>query len=41
MGFCFQENYGKQAILKMYKLYGRKYTVGTFYDTMGEFLILL
>ncbi|CAG9789474.1 unnamed protein product [Diatraea saccharalis] len=29
-------NYGKQAIVKMYKLYGRKYSVGTFYDTMGE-----
>ncbi|CAH0400617.1 unnamed protein product [Chilo suppressalis] len=28
-------NYGKQAIVKMYKLYSRKYSVGTFYDTMG------
>ncbi|KAG6454735.1 hypothetical protein O3G_MSEX008838 [Manduca sexta] len=29
------ENYGKQAILKMYKLYGVKYSVGTTYDTLG------
>ncbi|XP_059047421.1 uncharacterized protein LOC131842868 [Achroia grisella] len=29
------ENYGKQAIVKMYKLYGTKYSVGTFYDTLG------
>ncbi|XP_052756712.1 uncharacterized protein LOC113519852 [Galleria mellonella] len=29
------ENYGKQAIVKMYKLFGTKYDVGTFYDTLG------
>ncbi|KAM3960499.1 zinc carboxypeptidase [Aphomia sociella] len=30
-----KENYGKQAIMKMYKLFGTKYSVGTFYDTLG------
>ncbi|XP_063831078.1 uncharacterized protein LOC135080360 [Ostrinia nubilalis] len=29
------ENYGKQAIVKMYRLYKKKYSVGTFYDTLG------
>ncbi|CAH1637892.1 unnamed protein product [Spodoptera littoralis] len=29
------ENFGKQAILKMYKMYGTKYGIGTTYDTLG------
>ncbi|KAF9794650.1 hypothetical protein SFRURICE_016451 [Spodoptera frugiperda] len=29
------ENFGKQAILKMYKMYGTKYAIGTTYDTLG------
>ncbi|XP_064073997.1 uncharacterized protein LOC113399284 [Vanessa tameamea] len=33
--FSEMENYGKQAILKMYKLNGVKYGVGTIYDTYG------
>ncbi|XP_045502894.1 uncharacterized protein LOC123699889 [Colias croceus] len=33
--FSEMENYGKQAILKMYKLNGVKYGVGTIYDTLG------
>ncbi|CAK1550139.1 unnamed protein product [Leptosia nina] len=34
--FGEMENYGKQAILKMYKLNGVKYSIGTIYDTLGE-----
>ncbi|CAH2094781.1 unnamed protein product [Euphydryas editha] len=34
--FSEMENYGKQAILKMYKLNGVKYGVGTIYDTYGH-----
>lgn len=37
--FVFQENYGKQAILKIYNYNGVKYSVGTFYDTLGEHAI--
>ncbi|XP_061384542.1 uncharacterized protein LOC116773062 [Danaus plexippus] len=33
--FAEMENYGKQAILKMYKLYGIKYGIGTIYDVYG------
>lgn len=33
----FQENYGKQAILKIYRVNGIKYGVGTIYDTLGEY----
>ncbi|XP_045776309.1 uncharacterized protein LOC123874828 [Maniola jurtina] len=33
--FSEMENYGKQAILQMYKLYGIKYGIGTIYDTYG------
>ncbi|CAG5004950.1 unnamed protein product [Parnassius apollo] len=29
------DNYGKQAILRMYKLNGVKYSIGTTYDTLG------
>nr|XP_049704753.1 uncharacterized protein LOC110378813 [Helicoverpa armigera] len=29
------ENFGKQAILKIYKMFGTKYSVGTTYDTLG------
>lgn len=36
--FRLQENYGKQAILKMYKLYGIKYGIGTIYDVYGQYI---
>ncbi|CAH0690329.1 unnamed protein product [Spodoptera exigua] len=29
------ENFGKQAILNIYNLYGTKYGIGTTYDTLG------
>ncbi|XP_060805191.1 carboxypeptidase B [Amyelois transitella] len=29
------ENYGKQAIMRMYEATHNKYSIGTFYDTMG------
>ncbi|XP_026742943.1 carboxypeptidase O-like [Trichoplusia ni] len=33
--YAEMENYGKQAILKMYKMNRVKYSVGTTYDTLG------
>ncbi|CAK1583874.1 unnamed protein product [Parnassius mnemosyne] len=33
--FSEMDNFGKQAILRMYKLNGVKYSIGTTYDTLG------
>lgn len=37
----FQENYGKQAALKIYRHTEHRYIVGTHYSTTGDFLRIL